>query len=55
MLTVKKNGIDRTPAVLVNGKLFPETYNPTDIENFIEPILEQSIKISKEEINTIHA
>lgn len=50
-----KNGIDRTPAVLVNGKLFPETYDPTDIENFIEPNLGQSINMSQKEINSIRA
>ncbi|GEM_PF-5430739 len=35
-----KNEIEATPAIVINGKLFPDTYAPTDIENFIEHIIE---------------
>jgi uncharacterized membrane protein len=35
-----KNDIEATPAIVINGKLFPDTYTPTDIENFIEHIIE---------------
>lgn len=49
------NDIDSTPRILINNKLFPETYHSKDIENFIEPIIEfEKNEISKE-INNIHA
>jgi len=35
-----RNEIMSTPVLIINGKLFPKTYYPKDIENFIEPILE---------------
>jgi len=35
-----KSKITSTPILIINSKLFPETYHPKDIENFIEPILE---------------
>lgn len=34
------NEVASTPRILINGKLFPESYHPNDIENFIEPIVE---------------
>lgn len=36
-----KQGINSSPTVLINGKLFPKFYNPKDIRNFIEPLFEQ--------------
>ncbi|RRO22160.1 vitamin K epoxide reductase family protein [Flavobacteriaceae bacterium 14752] len=32
------NNILKTPSILLNGKLFPESYHITDIKHFIEPI-----------------
>lgn len=46
-----KNQIGSTPTILINNKLFPQVYNPKDIESFIEPIMElekRNIKIMHE-------
>lgn len=32
-------GINRTPSILINGKLFPQTYRATDVENFIPKLI----------------
>jgi len=34
------NGINSTPRILINAKLFPESYHINDIKNFIDPIIE---------------
>lgn len=34
-----KNGIEFTPSILVNNRKFPTTYRVSDIEGFIEPII----------------
>ena len=48
-------GIDSAPAILINEKLFPQTYHPTDVANFIEPILAYEKKIIQNDTNNIHA
>ena len=35
-----KNNIVSTPTMMINNKLFPETYNQNDVENFISYIFE---------------
>lgn len=35
------NNFNRTPTILINGKLFPEFYFPNDIVNFIDKLLIQ--------------
>jgi hypothetical protein len=35
-----KHLIDNTPTIFINGKLFPKFYHPTDIENFVEYIID---------------
>lgn len=37
-----KNNIMYTPAILVNGKLFPNFYKVEDIENFIDALIDQN-------------
>jgi uncharacterized membrane protein len=48
-------GIDSSPAVLINEKLFPQSYHPTDIANFIEPIITFEKNAIKNNTNNIHA
>jgi len=50
-----KQGIESTPIILINKKLFPKNYSFKDIEHFVEPILEQEMLKTKKEINNIHA
>lgn len=33
------NGIDQAPTILVNGKVIPHFYQPSDLARFIEPLL----------------
>ena len=40
-----QNEIFKTPSVLINGKLFPESYHFDDIKYFIEPILNNEQKL----------
>ena len=50
-----QNKIDSTPAMLLNGKLFPGAYRPSDIENFIEHIINFERESSKtKEKNIMH-
>ena len=35
-----EQNIHSTPSILINGKHFPQFYNPSDIENFIDSIIE---------------
>lgn len=50
-----KQGIDSTPTVLINNRLFPENYSYKDIEHFIDPILEQEANKTERNIKNIHA
>lgn len=51
-----KQGLDRTPAILINNRLFPENYSFKDIEHFIEPILElETSNKTEQKIDNIHA
>ena len=36
-----KNNINFTPAVYINGRQFPKEYNKSDINYFIEDLIEQ--------------
>lgn len=35
------NGIQQTPTFLINGKVLPTSYKPSDIDNFIAPLITQ--------------
>lgn len=50
-----RNNIRKTPTLLINGRLFPETYDPNDIENFIEPIISYEKEKTQNNVQKIHA
>lgn len=47
--------IDNTPTILINGKFFPNIYNPIDIENFVQNIIDIEKCDRKKSLKNIHA